>query len=257
MALGFVVQAMALYFGSLAVVQTLLVTEMVFVVLALWLWYSMDLRPRDAVSALAATGGVAVFLAAAAPTSGSLHPSDRLWWVVAGVVVVAITGLLVASRRGPDWWRALSMGASASVGFAFTAALTKIVTNLLTRGWSPLLEAWQTYGLIVFGLGSFFLMQSAFQVGPFAASQSTLILVNPYVSIAIGAILFGDKLHSNTADIAIETLSLLVMVLGAIGLSTSPLIVGVHDASPDSHLLAGRGRLAKWRARHASISTSS
>ena len=42
-------------------------------------------------------------------------------------------------------------------------------------------------------------MQSAFQVGPFAASQSTLILVNPFVSIAVGHVLFGETLRGGTA----------------------------------------------------------
>ena len=44
------------------------------------------------------------------------------------------------------------------------------------------------------GLGSFVIMQSAFQVGPFAASQSTLILLNPFVSIVVGRVLFGEAL---------------------------------------------------------------
>ena len=70
------------------------------------------------------------------------------------------------------------------MGFALLAAITKSVTNALVAGvgrassppGSSTRCAWWDSGRSV-------IMQSAFQVGPFAASQSTLILVNPLVAI--------------------------------------------------------------------------
>ena len=90
-------------------------------------------------------------------------------------------------------------------------------------------------------------MQSAFSVGPFAASQSTLILVNPFVSIAVGHALFGESMRGGAAFVALEALSLLVMVVGVVGLSTSPLVAGVRDEASHSHRLSGRGRAARRR----------
>jgi hypothetical protein len=90
-------------------------------------------------------------------------------------------------------------------------------------------------------------MQSAFQVGPFAASQSSLILVNPFAAIAIGHVLFGESLRCGPLYVSLEALSLGVMVLGAIGLSMSSLVANVHEEHPSDDLLAGRGRYAKWR----------
>ena len=55
---------------------------------------------------------------------------------------------------------------------------------------------WQTYGLIVFGLGGLFLTQNAFHAGPLAASQSTLVLVDPLASIVLGIALYGDSLRT-------------------------------------------------------------
>ena len=69
------------------------------------------------------------------------------------------------------------------------------MTDKLVAGWGPLFSSWQLYALAVIGLGSFLIMQAAFQVGPFAASQSTLILVNPFVSIVVGAVLYGESLR--------------------------------------------------------------
>src|SRR5271169_5301218 len=47
MAAGFVLQALALHSGTLAVVQPLLTTELLFVVIILWAWYAIHVRGRD------------------------------------------------------------------------------------------------------------------------------------------------------------------------------------------------------------------
>ena len=57
---------------------------------------------------------------------------------------------------------------------------------------------WQTYGLIAFGLAGLFLTQNAFHAGPLAASQSTLVLVDPLASIIFGIALFGDSLRTSS-----------------------------------------------------------
>ncbi len=249
MALGYACQAVALHLGGLNVVQPLMVSELVILVLVLWLWYSTPLRARDLVSALATALGLGVFLFVAAPSNGREVPGVALWLAVGVVVTLVVALLVVAGARGPAWWRALALGAGASVGFALLSAVTKSMTNLLVTGWGALFSSWQLYALAVIGLGSFLIMQSAFQVGPFTASQSSLILVNPFVSIAIGHVLFGENLRGGPLYVCFEALSLVVMVLGAVGLSTSSLVAGVHEGAPATHLLKGRGRYARRHER--------
>jgi hypothetical protein len=247
MALGYAFQAVALHLGGLNVVQPLMVSELVILVLVLWLWYSTPLRARDLVAALATALGLGVFLFVSAPSSGMKVPDAALWLAVGAVVALVVALFVVIGARGPAWWRALALGAGASVGFALLSAVTKSTTNLLVTGWGALFGSWQLYALAVIGLGSFLIMQSAFQVGPFTASQSSLILVNPFVSIAIGHVLFGENLRGGPLYVSLEVLSLVVMVLGALGLSTSSLVAGVHEGMPATHLLKGRGRYARWR----------
>jgi hypothetical protein len=247
MALGYGAQSVALHLGSLNEVQPLMVSELVLLVALLWLWYATALRARDLAAALATAVGLGAFLAIASPTTGNLVPGGARWLEVSTVVVAVVVLLVALGVRGPTWWRALSLGASASVGFALLAAITKSMTNVLVAGWGPLFSSWQLYALCAIGLTSFVIMQSAFQVGPFAASQSTLILLNPLVSLAIGRVLFGEHLRGGILGITFEILALSLMVVGALGLSTSSLVARVHDGAPDAHLLAGRGRYARWR----------
>jgi hypothetical protein len=246
MALGYASQAVALHLGGLNVVQPLMVSELVILVFVLWLWYSTPLRPRDLVAALSTALGLGVFLFVSAPSAGTRVPDNSLWLAVGVVVVLVVALSVIVGSRGPAWWRAVVRGAGASVGFALLSAVTKSMTNLLVTGWGALFSSWQIYALAVIGLGSFLIMQSAFQVGPFTASQSSLILVNPFVSIAIGYVLYGESLRGGSLYTSLEVLSLVVMVLGALGLSTSSLVAGVHEGMPGTHLLKGRGRYAQW-----------
>ncbi len=247
MFLAYCAQAVALHLGSLNVVQPVLVSEWVLLVLVLWLWYATPLRARDLVATFATASGLAAFLAVSSPRDGTRVPSNALWLVLGLVVGAVVLALVVAGSRGPSWWRALARGAGASVGFSLVAAITKSMTNELLSGWGALFGSWQIYALALVGTASFVIMQSAFQVGPFAASQTSLILMNPFVSIVIGAIAFDESLRGGALFRTLEVASLLVMVVGVIGLATSPLVASVHAEDDHGHHLAGRGRLARRR----------
>jgi drug/metabolite transporter (DMT)-like permease len=244
---GFVFQALALHEGALAVVQPVITTELLFVVVILWAWFGIAVRARDWLFAALTIAGLATFLVVVAPTDKGHVPTGATWAVSFAVTAVAMVGLAALSRTGPPWWRALILGAAASVGFAMTAALTKAFSDSFAVGISEVVTSWQTYALCVVGLTSFVLMQHAFHAGPFAASQSTLILVNPFVSVGLGAWLYGESFPSGAGVLVAGVLAVVVFVAGAIGLCTSPLVAGVH-ASDAVQLLAGRGRLARHRA---------
>ena len=249
MAAGYACQAVALHLGAIDVVQPLLVAELVILVIVLWLWYATPLTARDLAAAVATAGGLGVFLALAAPKVGSRVPGTGAWLATGLSVCAVVAALTWSGGRGPGWRRALLRGAAASIGFALVAALTKSLTDVIAGGWVHAFSSWQLYAVCVVGLASFVIMQSAFQVGPFAASQSTLILVNPFVSIAVGRVLFGETLRGGPLYVGLEALALVVMVAGALGLSASPLVANVHDEAPGAHHLRGRGRYARRRTR--------
>jgi drug/metabolite transporter (DMT)-like permease len=250
MGFGFLFQALALHSGALAVVQPLLTTEMLFVVLILWSWYRFHVRGQDWLFAALTVGGLAVFLVRLAPTDQGHAPTGKTWAASITLTVLAAGVLVLVARRGPPWWRALILGAAASIGFAMTAALTKAFSDAFGQGLVHVLATWETYAMCVIGLASFLLMQNAFHAGPFAASQSTLILVNPFVSVGLGAWLYGESFPHGASVVVTGVIAACVFVAGAVGLCTSPLIAGVHGTD-DVQLLHGRGYLARRRAAHA------
>jgi uncharacterized membrane protein len=226
---SFLLQSFALHIGRLSVVQPILTMELLFLVAILGIWFRFSISLREWVGASAIVVGLAGFLYFAAPGGGTGVPTNLGWIVVGGTSTFFICAAVVATRWGPRWWKAAMFGTAAAIAYAFTAALIKTVSNYAANDWVTMLYHWQTYGVIAFGLLGLFLTQNAFHAGPLAASQSTLVLVDPLVSICLGIALYGDTLRTSGAYGPLEAISLLVMFIGAVFLSNSPLIIGMKS----------------------------
>ncbi len=235
---GFVLQAAALRFGQLTSVQPIVTTELLFLVLILGVWFRYRVTARDWLAALAAGGGLATFLVIASPGGGDRVPTAGPWTTVFVVVGAMVAAGVALGFVGPRWFRAAMLGTAAGLLFALAAALTKVVTTLITEGWGHVFVHWETYTLAVTGLVGFFLLQSAYHAGPLTASQATLTVVDPLASVIIGLWLFGDRLHTAGWRLPVEVLSMAVMCTGVVALSLSPLVAGARDESGGGEHLA-------------------
>lgn len=246
MIVSFLLQAIALHFGRLSEVQPILTTELVFLAIALAVWFGFAIGPREWAGALAVTGGLAGFLFFAHPDYGTASPPTSSWIITAGACSGAIAVTIMLALRGPRWWRAAMFGTAAATSFAFTSACTKVVAGYAAADWTTLYRHWQTYALAVFGVLAVFLAQNAIHAGPIVASQSTLVLADPLASILIGVGLFDDNLRTTGPWGPLEALSLLIMFAGAFWLAHSPLVAGMKGAGHDyQELLSQRGRSAR------------
>jgi len=243
MLLSFVMQATALHVGRLSQVQPILTTELLFLVLVLGTWFGYRVGLREILGVVATAGGLTGFLLFASPLGGNLSPSTA-GWIEVGLSCGAVAGIAVfLAMRGPRWWRASMFGTASAIGFAFTASLTKVVSNYVAHDWASVLRHWETYALAFCGVLAMFLAQNAFHAGPIAASQATLVLVDPLASILIGIGLFGDQLRTSGAWGPLEAVSLVVMFSGAASLCRSSFVRGVKGDDPmHQELLAQRSR---------------
>ena len=92
---GFLFQAVALHGGQLAVVQSLLVTELVFALLLRRFWVRQHIAKTAWTAALVTCGALVIFLATAEPTGGHLRPDASDWIFASSVfgVIVAVLAL--------------------------------------------------------------------------------------------------------------------------------------------------------------------
>lgn len=233
----FVLQATALRFGQLSVVQPVLTMDLLFVVVLLAAFFHRRIGWREWSGAFAVVAGLGGFLALAAPAVGRGIPGSAAWGAVTAVVGVAAAGLVVTTRWGPRWWRASAFGAASAVLFAYNAALTKATTTLVTQGWGHVFTHWEPYAIGLTGLVGFFLLQNALHAGPIAASRATMVTVNPLVSIAIGATVFHERLRTGHGFALAEAAALALLCLGGFVLAQSPLVTGVAVEGQPGELL--------------------
>lgn len=196
---GFGLQAAALGFGSLLVVQPLLVTGLLFALpLGAW-WAGRRLGRGDWVAAIALTVGLAVFLSEGSPTGGrDFAPLGS--WIVAGACVGGLMAacVLVALRaRGAT--RALLLALAAASCYGITAGLTKSSVRLLGDGLGTFLTSWEPYVLAAAASVGMIINQSAFQAGALEASLPTLTIVEPIVAAVIGVTLFAERIQAHGA----------------------------------------------------------
>ena len=242
----FVFTALALYFGTLATVQPILVTELIFTLALRTLWLHDRIASRTWGAAALLCAGLIGFLAVARPREGHGHPTPMGWVVAVGSRTLVVVVLIIASRWGSPARRAALLGAAAALVWAIDAAFVKEATDALARyGWLGMFLHWSVYAVVVSGVIGTVLLQSAFAVGPLAASQSALLIVDPLASIALGIELFGEQLNNSPLAIAFEVIFLLLMFAGVVLLSRwappemearsrrSPKLVRTGDTRPD------------------------
>jgi hypothetical protein len=251
MILAFIMQAIALHFGRLTQVQPILTTELLFLVFLLGSSFGFRIGWREWLGTAAVAGGLAGFLIFAAPGGGNVVPTTSEWLEVGSACLFFATVAVLLALRGSRWRRAAMFGSASAIGFAFTASLTKVVSTYAAHDWVSIFRHWETYALAGCGVLSLFLAQNAFHSGPIAASQSTLVMVDPLASILIGVSLFGDQLRTSGAWGPLEAISLLVLFAGAFFLCGSPLVRGVKGVEPDDQELLS----LRWRAQRAARDT--
>jgi drug/metabolite transporter (DMT)-like permease len=209
---GLALHALALHLGTIAVVQPLIVTGLVFSFL---FRAALDRAlPHRATMAWALlTGlGLTVFLLAGSPSGGhSASGAGSTVMLVAGAAAVAAAWL--AAARVPR--RAgLLLGAAAGVVFGLIAGTLKATTLAAARGVPALLTSWPVYVLVALGATGFLLNQRSYHAAPLSRSLPVSNTLNPLVALVFGVVGFGERPPSAPARLAAEAVGLTLVLTG-------------------------------------------
>ena len=198
----FVFTALALYFGQLATVQPILVTELIFTLALRVLWLRDRIAHRTWGAAALLCAGLGGFLVVADPAGGPRPPHLRQMGRRPRQPRPRHRGAPGAQPMGIARPPGRPPRRAAALVWAIDAAFVKAATEVLAHdGWSGLFVHWPVYGVVVTGVLGTVLLESAFTAGPLAASQSALLIVDPLASIAIGIELFGEQLRNSPVAI--------------------------------------------------------
>jgi drug/metabolite transporter (DMT)-like permease len=222
---GFIAQGAALYLGSVALVQPLLVTQLIFA-LPLTTWWARRWPSRRAwVSGAAISAGVALFLVAhgGAALQGE---EDRGRLILAGLsAAVAVAGLVRLSSNRPPMVQAVLLSSGAGLCFAMSAALMKLTAeDLIVRGVGATAVDWPGYALAVSSLGGVVLGQWAFATGSLPTAVATMTITNPLASYVIGILAFRVVPVASPHRLAAVVAAGVLISLGVVGLARSSIV---------------------------------
>ena len=235
-------QALALYFGPLSVVQPVLVLELTFT-LGLRVFLLHDgIASRTWSAALMICLGLGAFLVVASPSEGTHVPNAGQWMLAVGTRALIVVALLLLARYGSAARRAALFGAATAVVWSVDAAFMKqTVDELAHSGLPGLLTHWPLYAMIATGVLGTILLQAAYAVGPLAASQAPLLIVDPLASIVLGIELFHEQLRTGPGYVFGSVVSLAVLGAGVVMLSiwAPPVMKAEHLARLPGHARPG------------------
>lgn len=217
---GFLLQAAALYLGSVSVVQPLIVTQLLFA-LPLGLLGSGRRMPTGAwwAAGSVCTGLVVLLVVRGDPGADSPLDSGRL--VVALVAGTALAAVLVTASAGRHAAvRAGMLGVAAGCFFALSAVLMKRTAQLLVDdGIAATASSWYGYALAGATLCSLLLGQGAFASGPFSAAVTGMNITNPVVSYVLAMLVYGVPAPTDAGQLAGLVIAAVLVVVGVAGLA--------------------------------------
>jgi drug/metabolite transporter (DMT)-like permease len=198
-AAGYFTQAVALVYGTLIIVQPLLVTMLLFALPLGARFAGRRLDREDWMWAVVLTIGLASFLIVGDPTAGLDRGDGRRWFVVLLLIYPLIVSLVASavSRRGAV--RALLLGSAAGLCYGVTDALTKSVVRGIDDGFSAVLDNWETWVLVVTIVSGAFLQQSAYQAGGLRASLPAITGLEPVTGIILGVVVYQEQFRVHSA----------------------------------------------------------
>ena len=220
---GFGTQAVALHLGSVATVQPLLATQLLFALPMACLERRVLPRARDWASALAICGGLVMLLVVVQIPMQNAQ-ADRGRVVIASVAALAAIVVLVpvSARLGRSALVVVTAGC-AGLCFAMTAVFIKLTTeDLLDHGVAYTATDWVGYALAGSTLLGLVLEQGAFANGPLPWAVATKESVSPITGYAVGVLAFPVAFPSGAGTVACLVGAGLLLIAGAFGLGASP-----------------------------------
>ena len=228
---AYFLEAAALSVGSIVLVQTLLVSGLLFALPLSAIGRATKPGRSEWFAAAALAAVIAVFLAVGEPI-GTSGTATGFEWILGFGFCMSIALLMVLVTRGAQPHnRALGLAVATGSCYACTAALTKQVVDFLgDHDVSGLFLRWPVYALAVFSVTGLILNQSAFHAGHLAASLPALAVTNPILSSFLGVLLFEENLKAHgIVQYLIVAAAVGVMLVGVVRLARSPFVAGDDD----------------------------
>lgn len=225
---SYALQALALALAPLAVVQPVLVSEVLFAIPISVKLHGCHLRVREWAGVGLVVAGLALAIVSAYPREGSPLVAGTKWLPYLIGIAAATAVVILVGRRVGGTARASLFALAAALVMGVEAAAMSATAHLFEISPLTMFTSWQPYVMAVASLTEMMLLQSAFQAGPLAASMPVADSVEPLVAIGLGLVLFGERVRTAPLALAGATGGIALLLTGVVLLDTSPVVHRLH-----------------------------
>jgi drug/metabolite transporter (DMT)-like permease len=218
---------------SLAFVEPLLTTNLVFALVLAVPIAKASLRAWEILGAAVLCTGVALLSASRSAKPIGLSFGSVSHWPAAAVIAAIAFAAVQAGRRHPGRTRAMLTGAAAGLVFGIQDALTRQTLQILgSSGVAAMFTTWAPYALVGAGAIGIWLMQSAFNAGPLQESLPAIAAGEPLVGLLLGVLVFGDRIQISTGELAMQAGGIVALVAGVILVGRAPALSQLRAWTP-------------------------
>jgi drug/metabolite transporter (DMT)-like permease len=218
-AVGFAFQAAALGFGSVLLVQALLVTSLLFALpINARLSHRRVTRWQWAWAVLLAAS-VAVIVTVVNPTEGHSRASLETWTAVIAVLAPVLVLCAIGARIWSGPVSAVLLGVVSGALWGVFAVLTKGVVDRLDDGVWALLRTPELYAWVLVAVAGTAWQQFSFRAGSLTASLPTMTVAEPVVGSVLGVVVLGEALRPDDAGWLVLGVAVAVMVVATAALA--------------------------------------
>jgi len=239
---------------SLAFVEPLLTTNLVFALILAVPIAKASLRFTEIFGAVVLCTGVALLSASRSAKPIGLSFGSVAHWPAAAVIAGIAYFCVHLGRLHPGRLRAMLTGTAAGLVFGIQDALTRQTLEIAnSSGLSAMLTNWAPYALVGAGATGIWLMQSAFNAGPLPLSLPAISAGEPVVGILLGVLVFGDRVQVSPGELAMEAAGIAALIVGVIIVGRAPALSQLRTATTAAlpHLTGGLPSLPTLPGRPA------
>lgn len=224
--LGYFLQTVALGFGTLLVVQPVLVLSLMFTLPLSALYDGRRISKTETFWSGALTVAVTVLVLLGRPLPGLTHPPLDRWVPALAIGIIAMAALERFAHMRPNHEKALLLGIVTGALFGYVAVLSKAAVEIFQHyGFLGLLTNWEGYALVLGATLGTAVQQSSFNAGALKNSLPAMTIAEPIVAFALGYVVLGEKFQVTDLGWLWMALALITMIVSTVVLSQK----GVKD----------------------------
>ena len=218
--LGYVFQIVALGFGTLLIVQPVLVLKLMLTLPLAAKYAGKRITFGEMFWATVLSVAVGIMVIWGRPLPGAKDAPIMIWVISLAIGIVVLTALDRYAHMQFTSQKALLLGIVTGALFGYVAVLSKAAVDVFVNGgFLAGMTAWQTYALILGAAVGTIIQQSSFSAGDLKNSLPAMTISEPIVAFSLGYLILGERFQIHGGEWFFMALALAAMIISTVVLA--------------------------------------